>query len=340
MATKKAAAKRVAKKKAAARKPAAKRGAKKKAPARKKPAAKRSAAAARKAAPKKPNRGLLIAAGVLAVLAAIALAVVLIDGGSDSGGDAEDAEAALERTDEAMQAAFDTFESDSLRRVDEAQLPYGKFRDEVLRPAAEVKASFEAERKEHAAAIDAIGEARAALDDNEEDLTAPDDTADEAEVYVSDARAFLDRYEDAIVFLQEALILDRLAELAYVGDEVTDDTVGAAREAVGEEIARLEEIARRYDELQAPSDIEELATTMRALNELRLQQQQDLGALIDGVGSGSGAISRDDIQIDVGPLERRLRVALAALQERSELSALISELEAEANELAGNLDEL
>ena len=109
---------------------------------------------------------------------------------------------------------------------------------------------------------------------------------------MSDARAFLDRYEDAIVFLQEALILDRLAERGYVGDEVADDSVDAARQAVAEEIARLEEIARRYDELEAPPDVEELAAAMRALNELRLQQQQDLAALIDGVGSGSDAISR------------------------------------------------
>lgn len=310
-------------------------------PAAKAPAARKPAATPSQAGPGR-NRPLLVAAGVLAVLAAIALTVVLIDGGEDGADaqDAEAAEAALERTDEAMEAVIATSKSESLRSVAEAQLPYGKFRDEVLRPAAEAEASFEAERRHYAAATEAIGEARAALDHSQDDLTAPEDTRDEAEAYLSDARDFLDRYEDAIVFLQEALILDRMAELGYVGDEVADDSVGAAREAVAAEIARLKDIARRYEKLEAPSDIEDLAAAMRALNELRLRQQQELAAFIDGVGSGSGAISRDDIRIEAGPPARRLRVALAALQERSELSAQIAELEAESEELARALDEL
>jgi hypothetical protein len=354
MAAKKAAAKRGAKKKAAARKPAAKRGAQKKAPARK-PAAKKRAAAT-KPAPKPTarsaasapaatparNRGLLIGAAVLAVLAvlaATALAVVLIDSGGDESGGASDAAApALDQVDSAMQDVFDTFQLPAFRRFDPAQTPYGKFRDEVLGPRKAMLASFDAEERDYTAALDAIKAAQRVLTENAKDLTSAGDASDDAKSHLEAAQAFLDEYDQDVRLLAAWQHLDRMAEEGYVGGDTADDSVDAARAAVMREVSRLEGIARQHTKLEATADLEELAGAQRALNALQLQQQKELLATIDAIGSGSGAISRADIHIDATAEVRRLQAAYTALQEHSELSRTIDELTDQADALARELD--
>jgi hypothetical protein len=358
MAAKKAAAKRGAKKKAAARKPSAKRGAKKKAPARKRAAKKRAAASASATAAAKPtpkpaarsaasapaatparNRGLLIGAAVLAVLAAIALAVVLIDSGGDESGGVSDAAApALDQVDSAMQDVFDTFQLPAFRRFDPAQTPYGKFRDEVLGPRKAMLASFDAEERDYTTALNAIKTASGVLEENANDLTSAGDASEDAKSYVDDARAFLDEYDQDVHLLAAWQHLDRVAEESYVGGDTADDSVDAARAAVMREVSRLEGIAQQHAKLEATADLQELAAAQRALNALRLQQQKELLATIDAIGSGSGAISRADIRIDAAAEVRRLQAAYTALQEHSELSRSIAGLMDQADALASELD--
>jgi hypothetical protein len=342
MAAKKAAAKRGAKKKAAARKPAAKRGAKKKAPARK-PTAKKRTAAARSAASapaSQParNRGLLAGAAVLAVLAAIALAVVLIDSGDGGSGGASDAAGpALTEVDTAMQDVFDTFHQSSLRRFDAAQTPYGKFQDEVLGPRSAMLESYDAERRDYAQAMSAIHAAQAVLKENEADLTDAGDASDDAECYVADSRAFLDRYEADVAYLGNGLALDRRIEEGYSATGAGIDLT-AIRAEVEQEVARLEGIAREYAALETPPELEQLGAALETLNGLQVRQQKQLLGFIDSLDSGSGTISRADIRIDAAAAVRRVQAAYAALQERSELSRSIAALMEQADQLAGELE--
>ena len=266
----------------------------------------------------------------------------------------DDAGPSFERVDEAMYEVYESFRDDYFRGLAIEDLTKKRVEEDLGRLRSAFRKQYRHDRNSIERASKAVEVAKAAIADADADLTeaaSPPllggigeladarDHADRAEAYLEDAAEYLPTYEELLDYTRETVELEEEITAAILDNAPGPGaSLGTYRSATGRTVSQLR---------KAKADFEELADPPESAEAFHFATDEGLQLSLEYFRQVQTGLDRLDIPLlerADAELARELRrfglgilIRFGELQDESELSDGIEELEVAEDELADRL---